>query len=121
MTVLRWMLFLPGGLLAGVLLSSLPHILNIGILYDLEPIKYLVSGVFGSVGTIYIGLKVAPEKTDRVKLILCVTLILLCVLAISGILASKNAIEWRPVAPIFAIVIAAILIKTPVSNLKLQI
>ena len=64
LTIARWIVFLPGGLLAGIIASAL---IKFGACWFPEVIQDLACGAFGVVGTIVGGLYIAPVKHSAVK------------------------------------------------------
>lgn len=64
MTILRWILFIPAGLLAGLVASAL---FRMGAFMLPDIAEFFASGAGGAAGMIMAGLYVAPKKCSAVK------------------------------------------------------
>lgn len=91
MTILRWILFIPAGVLAGVIASAL---FRMGAFIFPDIIEFLVSGAAGAAGMIVAGLYVAPKKCAAVKWTLISLAVILGVLSVAGsLLAGDDKLE----------------------------
>ena len=102
MKIVRYILFIPAAFLASVIISALTKFVGSMLFGDI--IGGIVSG-FGGVSFIMAGLYVSPNKTDVLKNVLAVVLLLVSILAVYG---SQLNTEYTSQiwAPVFAAIIA---------------
>ena len=87
MTILRWILFIPAGMLAGVIASAL---FRMGAFMFPDIVGLLVSGAGGAAGMIMTGLYVAPKKSAIVKWTMISLAFILGVLSAAGSLLAGD-------------------------------
>jgi hypothetical protein len=91
MNTIRWLLFLPAAIVAGMIVSFL---LRMGSFLFPEIIQFIACGAGGSAGTVLCGLYVAPRKTQMVKWTLIILAALLGLVSALGVLlAGKDKLE----------------------------
>lgn len=81
MSALRWIIFIPAGLLCGTVASAAVHF---GSFMFPEFVGYILSGAFGVVAMIMAGIYVAPVKCEAAKWILVILALTLGILATVG-------------------------------------
>ncbi len=91
MRILRWVLFLPAGIVASILAS---YVLRMGAFMFPEIARLLVSGFGGAAGLILGGLYVAPVRHPAVKWGLIIVAVTLGVIsALGSLLAGDDKLE----------------------------
>lgn len=90
MTIIRWILFIPFGLLAAIL-GSYAGLLGGKMFGDF--ISFTTSGCFGALAFIFVGFKVAPLKNLFVKNTLIVCTVVMGVLSGIGSLLGDDKLK----------------------------
>ena len=91
MNVLRWLLFIPAGIVASFLVELLWPMIVDWLFLNLEPLLYISSLVSGAV-FVYVSVKIAPTlKEYAVSIYMCVLLVLALILAIYIQLSSEGS------------------------------
>jgi uncharacterized membrane protein YfcA len=88
MTILRWIAFIPAGIISSVIASAL-----FGMSAFMFPdfVSYFVTGASGAIGLIIGGLYVAPKRNTAVKNTMIVLTVILGVLSTAGsLIAGEN-------------------------------
>ena len=88
---LRWILFLPAALVAGMIASAVFRF--VAHAYFPELVEVLLCGVSGAVAIMLVGLKVAPRETAGVKWTLIIVIVLLGGLASFGALLGPDKLQ----------------------------
>jgi len=77
-TIIRWIFFLPAGILVGGLIQgAYPFLIAIclaGTGYDMTPLVNMFAAIFSGAGTIYVSARVAPTQK---KLFVAVSIVVL--------------------------------------------
>ncbi|MDO9541004.1 MAG: hypothetical protein Q7J98_01605 [Kiritimatiellia bacterium] len=91
MTALRWVLFVPAGILAGVLAGTL---FRMGSFIFPDIVKFIMCGAGSAAGMVMAGLYVAPKKCPAVKWTMIVLAVILGALsALGSILGAGDKLE----------------------------
>ena len=91
MIVLRWILFVPAALVAGMLASAIFGFVA-GLFFP-NIIEFIVCGAVGAVAMITVGLRVAPKRSSAVKWTLIAITALLGALAALGSLFGTDKLQ----------------------------
>jgi hypothetical protein len=81
MNPLRWIIFIPAGLLCGTIVSAAVHFSS--FMFP-EFVGYMLSGAFGVAAMIMAGIYVAPVKSEAAKWILVILAMTLGILSTVG-------------------------------------
>jgi hypothetical protein len=91
MTILRWVLFIPAALVAGMLVSAISRFVAGALFPDI--VEFIACGAFGAAAMIMVGLRVAPKRTVPVKWTLITITALLGALAAVGSLLGPDKLQ----------------------------
>jgi hypothetical protein len=92
MRVIRWILFIPAAFVASVIIGALAKWVTDGF-FGLEWLGWSTGGGFSAAAFIFIGIKVAPRKSNVVKWVLIVITLLLGLLSAFGAFIGDNPIS----------------------------
>ena len=92
MSVIRWILFIPTAFVASVIIGALANKVA-GSFIGLEWLGWTTSGGFSAAAFVFIGIKVAPGKSNGVKWVLIVITMLSGFLSAIGAFISDNPIS----------------------------
>ena len=122
MNTLRWIAFLPTAFLASVIAGAIGHYLGgfAGAKFFDEGswVSWLVSGVVSGFVFVLVGIKVAPEKTNGVKLTLAVFVMALGGISVVGSLFGGED-QTAALAGIAMVLVSIGIIRTPVQDLEI--